>query len=757
MNLTGLAIRRTAALLTLASALSHAPGALRAQEVPRGELGRFEVRGLDFRRDGGWRKRAELVRGRRRDLLRGGNLSALNQGALAPAFALAGDASANVLTGTFYVPVATIAYSNVPVPYPTGDFQRILFSESSEAGRPYTLKTYYEELSHGLIRVEGVVFDPVRMDTTDVYYQDGCNGIGVTNSCPNGGKRFGTMLINVLDAISNRPGSDTVWGRFDNDGPDGRPNSGDDDGTVDVMTFLHPTVDGACGQPGIWSHRYVMAAWNNGSPYVTKTPRRDASGNVIPGAFITINDYTIQSQLGGASGCDGTSIMPVGTIAHETGHVFGLPDLYDTDQSSRTEGIGEWGLMGSGNFARAYSPASYEAWSLTEMGWVTVRELIQDQTVTTGARQLSDTVFLARTTTPSQYFLIENRQAVQSDTAQMNPAYGRRKSPGLLLWLIDTDRIAQGRSSNRINTGPVQGIALVQADGLNQLRTPGSRNRGDAGDAFPGSTGNTHFGYATNPSSRDNFNGYAGFAIDRIEPLGDGLMRFRYLRREPSLFGAAVAGPTIQVNGQSGNRYEEVLPAGDPVSLAVDSAQIVPGGRTVARFLSWSNGGARIQQLVSGTKPDTVVASFTASHRVQVTPQGGGTVTASIQGDLGAGVFVEQGSAVTLTAAMQQGLIFVGWQGDTLATDPTLRLPMQRPYDVFAVWLPEQQVPIPDATDDLLGVPKLAQSQRDYLDVLGNRNGSYDLGDYLAMLRRSGVSPSPALLALVAAQKRGNR
>jgi M6 family metalloprotease-like protein len=757
MDLTHGAVLRTAVLLMLAAVLGHHGGPLDAQQLPRAELGRFEVQGLDFRRDGGWRKRADLVRQRRRDLLRGGNLSALNQGALAPSFARAADASGSVLTGTFSVPVATIAYSNVAVPYPTDDFQRILFSESSEAGRPYTLKTYYEELSNGLIRVEGVVFDPVRMDTTDIYDQDGCNGIGVTNTCPNGGKRFGSMLLAVLDAISNRPGSDTLWGRFDNDGLDGRPNSGDDDGVVDVMAFLHPTADGACGQPGIWSHRYVIAGWNNGSAYVTKTPRRDTGGNILPGAFITIDDYTIQSQLGGLSGCDGTAIMPVGTIAHETGHVFGLPDLYDTDQSSRTEGIGEWGLMGSGNFARAYSPASYDAWSLTEMGWVTLRELIQDQTVTTGARQLSDTVFLARTTTPSQYFLIENRQAVQSDSAQMNPTFPKKKSPGLLLWLIDTDRIAQGRSSNRINTGSVQGIALVQADGLNQLRTPGSRNRGDAGDAYPGSTGNTRLGFATNPSSRDNFNGYAGFAIDRIEPLGGGTMRFRYLRREPSQFLAARSGVTIQVNGQSGNRYEEVFPSGETVSLAADTVQTVTGGRTIARFLAWSNGGARIQQLISGTRPDTVVASFTAAHRVQVTPQGGGTATASVQGDLAVGVFVEEGSAVTLTAATQQGLLFLGWQGDTLATDPTLRLPMQRPYDVFAVWLPEQQVPIPDATDDLLGAPKLAQSQRDYLDLLGNRNGSYDLGDYLAMLRRAGVNPSPELLARVAAQKRGNR
>ena len=31
------------------------------------------------------------------------------------------------------------------------------------------------------------------------------------------------------------------WGQFDNDGPDGIPNSGDDDGFVDVLAVMHPT------------------------------------------------------------------------------------------------------------------------------------------------------------------------------------------------------------------------------------------------------------------------------------------------------------------------------------------------------------------------------------------------------------------------------------------------------------------------------------------------------------------------------------
>ncbi len=159
-----------------------------------------------------------------------------------------------------------------------------------------------------------------------------------------------------------------MWGQFDNDGPDGQPNSGDDDGFVDFVTFLQADQDGACpGSPHIWAHRFIIRAWNGGSPYVTRTPW---TGH--PGEFLKVDDYIMQSALGGTTACDVLAPMPIGTVAHETGHTFGLPDLYDTELNSSlaTQGIGEWGLMGSGNYARPYSPSRYEAWSLFEMGWV---------------------------------------------------------------------------------------------------------------------------------------------------------------------------------------------------------------------------------------------------------------------------------------------------------------------------------------------------------------------------------------------------
>ena len=107
----------------------------------------------------------------------------------------------------------------------------------------------------------------------------------------------------------------------------------------------------------------MIEGWNGGSPYVTKTPN-SANG----GKFIKISDYTIQSGQGGNGACTASQIMPIGTVAHETGHAFGLPDLYDTQGG--TEGIGEWGLMGVGQYARPYSPSRMEGWSMLELGWV---------------------------------------------------------------------------------------------------------------------------------------------------------------------------------------------------------------------------------------------------------------------------------------------------------------------------------------------------------------------------------------------------
>ena len=751
-------MRRPLFIVTLFVAAATASPAL-AQSQGSGP-GPVLLEPYDFSPNGAWRRQAAAVRDRRMQLLRNGDLRTLNAVAggpfRTPSF-VAGGGAATAVTGTFHVPVIPLAYKGLDVPYPIADYQRILFS-TAPGDRPYTIKTFYEQLTHHRITMDGVVFAPVSADSVAAFYTDGCNGITVTGftSCPSRPlNRVAVLMVAALDSISNRPGGDTVWSQFDNDGPDAIPNSGDDDGVVDFVTFLQPEVGGECrsnvpAPTGIWSHRFTIASWT-GQPYVTKTPRRGVGGQPIPGEFIRVNDYTIQSEVGGITACDGSAIMAVGTVAHETGHAFGLPDLYDTRGS--TQGIGGWGLMGSGNYARPYSPSSYDAWSLNALGWATVDTLGTSRTVTTGARLLSDTIFYARTNDPDEFVLVENRQAVLSDTAQMNPVLPSQcpatlgfcaKSPGLLFWLIDQPRVLVGLSSNTVNVGALQGVELIQADGLNELRASGLRNRGDRGDSYPGATNNTKLVLLSNPSARDNGDNYLGFTVDAIAQLAQGAMRFRFTRRAPSVVQAQ-NGARVRINGAAMERYEEVVPTGDQLQLSVDDPQLIASGKTRARFLAWSQGGSRDQLFTSSASPDTLTASFAFDHRLTVITSGGGTVASSVAGDLAQGVFFSQGTHVTLTAATPAGFLFTGWRGDTVATAPTLELTLTRGYDLEARFTAQVQVPSDDAVSDLLGIPKLSDAQRVYLDELGNRNGVYDVGDLLAMFRLNGLAVPAAL------------
>ncbi len=105
--------------------------------------------------------------------------------------------------------------------------------------------------------------------------------------------------------------------------------------------------------------------------------------------------------------------------------------------------------MGSGNYARPYSPSRYEAWSLFEMGWVAVDTLASGRDVVLGPVASSDTVLYFPVPGTDEFYLLENRQAQESDTAQMNPDFGlRQKSPGIagLAHRSEPDRPAWVRS-----------------------------------------------------------------------------------------------------------------------------------------------------------------------------------------------------------------------------------------------------------------------------------------------------------------------
>lgn len=514
---------RACGALGVLTLLWSAPAAGQGAVTPP-PRGRREIPGLDFSKNGGWRVKSRRIMAARAAMLSEGRLSAMNIPGVG-----------QVLDGDLRIPVVFVSYSDTVV-YDTtaviGDtakYRSLLFSttpQSDVPARPYSLKTFYEQLSNGHLTIDGKMFGWIRTPLAYSTVGAGCAAVFCSSSLTihNG---LGAMLKAALDSLTNADSVD--WGQFDNDGNDGTPNSGDDDGIVDFVTFIHPSLGGECGGPGggtsgnrIWAHRWVLQGVM-GSMYTTKTPWTGHAGQ-----FIRVNDYTIQSARGGNSSCSPSSVLPIGTLAHETGHTFGIPDLYCTTTTCASEGVGEWSLMGSGNYTMAYSPVTWDGWSKLMMGWVAVDSLTSPRTVTLSPVQTSDTVLVAPMGGTNEYFLLENRAYLQSDTAQFNTSAGsHQKQPGLLIWHVDTGVINTYYSANEINSHPHEGLHLMQADGLEQLHA--GTDRGDAGDPFPGSTVNRTFSSSTTPSARTNEGIPAGFTIDSIfQPTPTGAVVFRF-------------------------------------------------------------------------------------------------------------------------------------------------------------------------------------------------------------------------------------
>ncbi|MEO5825867.1 MAG: M6 family metalloprotease domain-containing protein [Gemmatimonadales bacterium] len=714
-------MRWLAVACLLAMLVAATPPGLAGQGFPRARPGEFEVRGFDIALDGGWRKPAAVIRAARQVALDARALSRLNAPILS-------------IRGTFRIPVVPLAFADVASPF-TRDAIDGVFFDPSPFARPYSVQSLYRVASRGRVMLEGRVFDPVALPGTAAYYEDGCNGVGIYGTCPARARsRMADLLLGALDGISSGPGADTVWNQFDNDGPDGMSNSGDDDGIIDLVTFLQPRLDGACGTDAIWAHRYVIRGWNGGAMYATRTPRRNAAGIPIPGEFLRIDSYTLQSVRGGATACAANELMPIGTAAHETAHAFGLPDLYDTDRASGTEGIGEWSLMGAGNYATPSSPASFDAWSLVQLGWVTVDTIVSGRTVVAGAVQQTDTVYLITTDAPGVHLLLENRQALGPDAAMMKAPFARLKGPGMLIWRIDESRIATGLASNSVNTGPRPGVSLVQADGLEQLRSPFAsvRNRGDAGDPWPGTRNQTSFGLMSRPSATNWDSTPMGVRIDHIMAFSGGRVTFRMTRGPATLIMSTATAAQVIVNGELVTEWREVLATGDQLVIVVDSVQSSAGGRTVAEFVRWSDDGPRDRTVVAaGARPDTLRAQFIVRHRLRATPTSGG----SIAGGSDTAVFLVAGRSVRLRASNDPGAAFLRWTGDTVTTGAQLDLVMNRPWSVTAEFVNPVAVSPHVVAAALLGGPALSPTLAAYLDTVGNRNGAYDLGDLIAWMR----------------------
>jgi len=279
------------------------------------------------------------------------------------------------------------------------------------------------------------------------------------------------------------------------------------DGYIDSIAFLHSGYGAEWGQTDsdgttysnrIWSHR-----WSIQNP-----PWTSNEG-------VTVSDYHISPALWGYSG---SSIGHIGVIAHETGHFFGLPDLYDTDGGGA--GIGSYGLMANswGFDGSQMCPPHLSPWSKWQLGWIDPVNISQTGEYSLGQSETNNEYFVITDGFASnEYLMIENRQRAAFDCSL--------PQGGLAIWHID-DLAGFNTEGFPTKQWPRNGkhyrVALAQADGRFNLEA--NHNRGDAGDVHHAEGVDA---MAPGPDGHPNTDGYqngqitvTGHTISNISSAG---------------------------------------------------------------------------------------------------------------------------------------------------------------------------------------------------------------------------------------------
>ena len=634
--------------------------------VPRGELSAQDVEALGarygtrppaayyqemerdtnafrFRRGRAQRIGAEPSRGA---LFRG-------NGVLGPQMALG--PRPNPVVGTFRIPVLLGLFNDSPAtpPFTSAQVDAAYFADA-----PGTVRAYYDEVSMGQLTLLGELSGWSRAALTQAAVTGGESALVSAQFGAGGIGNFIYQLLELQTGVN--------WGNYDNDGPDGIPNSGDDDGYVDALAVIHPTRGDECGGSGdrIWAHKWNLSSALLGTTFTTTTP---AAG----GGFIIVDDYFVQ----GVESCSGGGLNEIGVFTHETGHSFGLPDLYDTEPLNGSHaGVGSWDLMASGtwgcNDASPSVPCHMGAWTKAMLGWVNVTTLTDGAdlgTLTLPPVETTGTVFRVDANDGSgEYFLLENRQRFGSDLTLL--------AEGLLIWQIDPDWVLGRWAANIVNADAHRGVWLRQADGLDDLGRS-ARPRGDSGDPFPylGGMPNREFHAGSSPAAL-SFQGTAtGLTIVDIQTIGDDV-EFRLLTRRStvslSALGASGSSTLFTVDGVSIDPASSFFDAAPFEGRLVEAAAgdvTSPGVRTP--FVDWTDdaSASRSRPFVTPMADTTLVASYSGQQvqiSVPMTGGVGGVEPGTIQSTPSSpDLWFDDGQSLTVEALPRSGFAFLGWSG----------------------------------------------------------------------------------------------
>lgn len=423
--------------------------------------------------------------------------------------------------------------------YPPSHYADLLFSVGTYPTG--SMCDYYLENSYGNFEATGQITNWLRMPQTYAYYVDGQKGFG---DYPQNCQKMAEDAVAAVDPYVD-------FSQYDNDGPDGIPDSGDDDGFVDGLFVVHagPGYEKTLDPNDIHSH-----AWTT-------------HGYVLVDG-VRVSRYSTEPDDG-----------KIGVFCHEFAHVLGCPDLYDYGDDSR--GVGRWSLMGWGCWGSGgITPTHLDAWDKGRLGYL-VPVVPTGSLIDIVVPRVEDSPVAYKLWTDGlpdwQFFMVEHRRTAMFDSYL--------PGSGIVIYHVDENQVSN--DNQRCGGGsPHALVAVEQADGQCDLEY--NVNDGDPGDPWPGSGGtynpNHAFNVASTPRTRA-YNGTAtGVSVYNIHFEGD----TAYVSIAVNL-----VPPTVRLVGPNGGEAF-ALGARDTIrwvafdDIAVDSVSVLlstDGGATYPTVL----------------------------------------------------------------------------------------------------------------------------------------------------------------------------
>jgi len=307
-----------------------------------------------------------------------------------------------------------------------------------------SFKDYYEENSKAKLSISSVTTKWVKLNKTHDYY----------------GNSIGEFIYDAIVAANNQG---VNFSEFDNDS----------DGAVEGVIVVHQGrgQEVTDNPSDIWSHAYSL------SSYGYSVAQRTIGGLVF-------DNYVTVPELNSFS----TEMTTVGVVCHEFGHLLGLPDYYDTngDVYGYFDGTGKWDLMAVGAYngvKKGESPSHMNGHSKIELGWASAQTIAIPSPQTLAPVETNGQLLKYYTTSPSEYYLLENRIKAGFDAAL--------PGEGLIIYHVDQAFIDAKRGSNIVNVGTHLGLYIKAAGGIinsSNCSFPGTLSKTDFTDfSFPSS------------------------------------------------------------------------------------------------------------------------------------------------------------------------------------------------------------------------------------------------------------------------------